>query len=113
MLRILGREAQAGHHGHVLNLELVAVIWALAVIEIELEREALLFVIFWTDVFLFVGTIGAGAFARVVQPTHEGVVVVFFTDTVGVFSKSSPLDFNAFAGGMAGEASCGFAKSVF
>src|SRR5260370_36805244 len=110
MVGVVGGEAQAGHHGHVLNLQLVAVVRTLAVMEIELEREALLFVIFWTDVLLFVGTIGAGAFACVVDPTQEVVVAVFFTDAREICSKGSALDLIALADGMAGEAAARFEK---
>src|SRR5260370_17335433 len=84
VLGILGREAQAGHHGHVLDLEFMAVVRTLAMIKIELEREALLFIIFGTDVLFFVGTIGAGSFARVLYSTNKIVVAGSFSDTSDV-----------------------------
>src|SRR6267154_5506145 len=103
-------ETQTGHDRHVLDFEFVAVVRTLAVIEVELKREALLFGILGTDVLFFVRARGARAFARVVDPTHEVVVAVFFTDASEICSKSSALDLIAFADGMAGEAAARFEK---
>src|SRR5260370_41272587 len=86
VLGILGREAQAGHHRHVLDLEFMAVVRTLAMIKIELEREALLVIIFGTDVLFFVGTIGSGAMSRVIDPNKKIGGAVFFPSMRRVFS---------------------------
>src|SRR3989475_1414498 len=70
---VLRSEAQAGHYGHVLDLELMAVVPILAVLQVENKGQALLFVIFGADVLLFVRTIGAGCVGGVCGPTHEVV----------------------------------------
>src|SRR5260370_9499765 len=86
---ILGREAEAGHHRHVLDLEIMAVVRTLAMIKIELEREALLFIIFGTDVLFFVGTIGAGGFGPALDTTKQIVVAAFFRPTIDTCSNGS------------------------
>ncbi len=108
VLGILGREAQAGHDGHVLDFEFVAVIRALAVLQVKNVGQALLFVIFRTDVFLFERAVRTSAFARIVDPTHEVVVVILLTDTSEIRGKGAALDLIAFANGMAGEAAARF-----
>src|SRR6266852_3455003 len=105
---VLRSEAEAGHHGHVLDLELMAVVGAAAVVEVENVGQALLFVVFGADVFLFVGAVGTGAFAGVVDPTNQVVVVVLFTDASEICGKSSALQLVAFADGVAGEAAARF-----
>src|SRR2546427_2166059 len=107
---VLRSEAQAGHYGHVLDLELMAVVRTLAVLQVENKGQALLFVIFGADVLFFVRTIGAGAFARVVDPTHEVVVIVLFTDAREIGSKSSTPHPVAFADGKTSEAAARFEK---
>src|SRR5216684_4551647 len=64
-------EAQAGHHGHVLDLELIAVIGAAAVLQVENVGQALLLVVFGADVFLFEGAVRTRALAGVVNPADE------------------------------------------
>src|SRR6185312_12602008 len=61
VLRVLGRQSQTWHYGHVLNLQLVTVIGALAVLQIKLVGQAFLRVVLGSDIFLFVRTIGARA----------------------------------------------------
>jgi len=39
------RQTQAGHHGHVLHLQFVAVVGALTVLQIKLVRQAFLGVV--------------------------------------------------------------------
>ena len=76
---VFGAETQARHHGHVLDLQFVAVIRALAVSQIEDVGKIFLRVVFGTDVFLLVRAIGPGAFSRVVNPAHQIVVVRLFS----------------------------------
>src|SRR3989441_3060183 len=105
---VLRSEAQAGHYGHVLDLELMAVVRTLAVLQVENKWQPLLLVIFGTDVLFFVRTIGAGAFARVVDPTHEVVVIFLFTDAREIGSKRFTLHLGGFADGVTGEAAARF-----
>src|SRR6266849_104945 len=99
VLGILGGEAQAGHYGHVLYLEFVAVVGAAAVLQVKNKGQALLFVIFGTDVFLFERAEGTRTFARVVDPTDEVVVVVLLTDTGEIRGKGAALEFIPFTDG--------------
>jgi len=55
VFRILGGEAHAGHHGHVLHFQFMAVVRAAAVLKVKNKRKALLFVVFGTDVLLSYG----------------------------------------------------------
>ncbi len=107
---VLRGEAQAGHHGHVLNLEFVAVVRALAMFQVEDVRQTLLFIVFGTDVLLLVRAIGACAFPRVVDPTDEIVVVGFLTHAREICSEGSALNLIAFTDGVTGEAAARFEK---
>src|SRR5215469_15474046 len=80
VLCVLGSQAEAGHHRHVLHLQFVAIVGALAVVEIELVGKSLFGVILRTDIFLLVRTVGTGAFAGVVNPANEVVVICLLTD---------------------------------
>ena len=63
VLRILRSQPQAGHYSHVLHLQFVAVVGALAVVEIKFIRKTFLSVILGADVFFFVRAIWASALA--------------------------------------------------
>ena len=80
VFRILGSQPQARHHRHVLYLQFVPVVGTLAVVKIKLIGKILLRVIFGSDVFLFIRTIGPRALTRVVNPAHQVVVVRFLAD---------------------------------
>src|SRR5438552_359462 len=108
IFRVLRRQTQARHHGHVLDLELVAVIGAAAVLEVENVGQAFLFVILGTDVLLFEGAIGARALARVVDPTNQVIVIGLLADATEIGRESSALQLIAFADGVAGEAAARF-----
>ena len=99
-----GRQPQARHHRHVLHLQFVAVVGALAVIEIELIGKSLLGVILGTNIFFLVRAIRPRALARVVNPADEVVVVRLFADAREVRGEMPPCSLVAFADGMAGEA---------
>src|SRR6266571_2397849 len=105
---VLRRKPKAGHYGHILDLEFVAVVRAAAVIEVKNKGQALLFVVLGTDVLLFVGAIGTSALAGVVDPAHEVVVVILLTDASEIGRKGSALQLVAFADGVAGEAAARF-----
>src|SRR5207248_8530095 len=99
---------QARHNRHVLDLEFVAIVRALAVVEIEDVRQALLLVILWANVFFLVGAVGARAFASVVTPANEIVVIGFFADAREIRGKRSALHLVALTDGVAGEAAAHF-----
>ena len=101
-------EAEARHYRHVLDLEFMAVVRALAVIEIEDERHPFLFVVLGADVFFLVRTIGARAFASIVDPANQIIIIRFFADACEICRKRAALDLIAFADGMAGEAAARF-----
>ena len=91
ILRVLLAEPQTWHHGHVLDLQLVAIVRAGAVLEIELIRQAVLGVIFRPNVLLLIRTIRARALARVMDPADEVIEIVFLTHAGQVRSKGSAL----------------------
>src|SRR5438445_2234288 len=108
IFRVLRRQTQARHHGHVLDLELVAVIGAAAVLEVENVGQALLLVIFGADVFLFEGAIRTRALARVVDPTNQVIVIGLLADATEIGRECSALQLIAFADGVAGETAARF-----
>src|SRR3989441_11708305 len=67
---VLRSEAQAGHYSHVLDLELMAVVRTLAVLQVENKWQPLLLLIFGTDVLFFVRTLGAAAVSAGFRPTE-------------------------------------------
>ena len=103
VLRILDAEAQAGHHGHVLDLQFMPVVRALAVAQIENIGKLLLRVVFGADVFLLVRAIGTRTLARVMNPADEVIVVGLLAYAREVRGKSSALLVVAFADGVARE----------
>src|SRR5580658_47375 len=104
---ILRRQAQAGHHCHVLHLQFMAVVRTAAVVEVELVGKALLGVIFGANVFLFVRTVGASALACVVNPAHQIIVISFLADAGQIRGEGAALRLIAFSNGVAGQASAG------
>ena len=108
VFRIFWRQPQARHHRHVLYLQFVAVVGALAVVEVELVGKALLRVILGTDIFLFVRAVGASSLAGVVNPADEVIVIRFFADAGQVRGERAALHLIALADGVAGHASAGF-----
>src|ERR1700682_4852591 len=63
---ILLCQPQAGHDSHVLDLQLMAIVRALAMLQVEDKGQTLLGIIFRTDDLLLQRTIGSRALARVV-----------------------------------------------
>ncbi len=105
---ILDAQAQAGHDRGLLHDELVAIVGASRMIEVEDERQIVLGVVFGTKIALFEGAIGARALARIVHPTHQVIVIILFADAAQIGGKRSTDHAGAFAHGMAGEATTRF-----
>src|SRR5215472_15716518 len=112
VFRIRFGEAEARHHGHVLDLEFVTVIRALAVVEIANVGKALLLVILRADVFFLDRAVRTRALAGVVDPAHEVIVIGLFADAREVRRESAALHLVAFADGVAREATARF-KQLF
>src|ERR1022692_4750741 len=101
--RFLGNEAQAGHHRHVLDLELGAVVGTLRVFQVENERQSVFGVILRTQVFGFARTVGASALPWVVDPAHHVVITVLFTHPGEVGGEISAHPVAGLAHRMAGQ----------
>src|SRR5215472_18304290 len=86
----------------------MAVVRALAVVEIEDERQPFLFIVLGADVFFLVRTIRAGAFASIVDPANQIVVIGLLANAREIGGKRATLHLIAFADGMAGEAATRF-----
>ena len=69
--------------------------------------KALLGVILGANVFLFVGAVGAGALAGVVNPADEVIVIGFLADAGQIRGERAALHLIAFADRVAGQASAG------
>ena len=108
VFRILRRQPQTGHHGHVLHLQLVSIVRAPAVFQVKNIGQTLLFVIFGTDVLLFVGAVGTRALTRVVNPTHQIVVAVLLTHAGKIRGEGSALQLVALADGVTCQAATRF-----
>ena len=106
------RKAQAGHHGHVLNLEFVAVVGALAVVEIKDVRESLLLVILGADVFFLYRAVGPRALARIVHPANEVIVIRLFADAREVGRERAALQLVAFTDRVARQATARFTSLI-
>ncbi len=102
ILRVFPAQAEAGHDRHVLHLQLVAVIGALAVLQIEDEGQALLGVVLWTDIFLFVRAVGPGALAGVVNPADKVIVVGLLAFASEIGGKGAAHHLAALANRVAG-----------
>ncbi len=85
-----------------------AVVGALGVLKIEDKGQALLGVVFGAEVALFEGAVRTRAFAWIVNPAHEVIVIVFFADAAQVGSEIAAEGLIAFAHGVAGHAAAGF-----
>ena len=108
VFRILGRKAQAWHHGHVLYLEFVAVVGTPRVLQVKNKGQALLLIIFGANVFLLEEAIGARAFASIVNPADQIFVVVLLADASEICGKSAALHLVALADGVACQATSCF-----
>ena len=86
----------------------MAVVGTAAVVQIKNVGQALLLIVFGTDVLFLEGAVRAGALARVMDPAHEVVVIALFADAREVCGERSTLHLVAFADGMAGEAAARF-----
>src|SRR2546425_12241819 len=67
VLSVRNGKAKARHHRPVLDLELMAVVRALAVVEVENDRQSLLLVILVSTILLLVVAIGARPLPRLVD----------------------------------------------
>src|SRR5439155_16859176 len=71
---VLG-EAQTGHGGHLLDLQLVAIVGTLTVLQIEHEGQVVFLVVFFGEVLLLEGAVRQRALARIVDPADQVFVV--------------------------------------
>ena len=102
--RLLDAQAQAGHDGGLLHDELMAIIGAAGMCKIKDERHAVFGIVFGAKIALLERTVGARAFARVVHPAHQVIVIVLFAHAAEVRGERAAHDVGAFADGMAAEA---------
>ena len=72
-------------------------------VQVKNVGQALLFVVLGTDVLLLIGAIRTSAFASIVNPAHEVVVVVLLTDASEICGESAALKLVAFADGVTRE----------
>ena len=86
----------------------MAIVRTAAVVQVKNVGQALLLVIFGADVFLFEGAIRTRAFAGVVDPTNQVIVIGLLADASEIGRESSALQLIAFADGVAGEAAARF-----
>ena len=101
VLCVFHTEAEAGHHRHILHLELVAVVRTLTVFEVKNVWQALLGVILRANVFLLVRAVRTRALARIVNPAYQVIVVGLLTDAREVRCERAALHLIAFANRMA------------
>ena len=95
--RFLPGEAQVGHRRHLLDCELLAVVRALRVVDVEDVGQVVLLVVVRRQVALLNRTIRRRALARVVYPAHQVVVVHLLAHAAQVRSEPSPHRVRAFA----------------
>src|SRR5207244_11921651 len=103
-------QTQAGHYRHILNLQFMAVIRALAVLQIELIGKPLLRVILRANIFLLIWTIRACALARVMDPADKIIVIRLFANTREIRSERATLHLRPFSHRVAGQAAAGLKK---
>ena len=82
----------------------MAVVRALAVLQIKLVGKTFLGVILRTDVFFLIRTIRPGALARVMNPADKIIVVRLFSHPRQIRRERSALLLIAFTHGMARQA---------
>jgi len=80
----------------------VAVVRALAVLQIEDVGQTFFRVILGTNIFLFQRTVGSRALARIVHPSHQVIEIRFLSNAGKIRGESATLHLIAFANGMAG-----------
>ena len=68
------------------------VVRALRVLKIEDEGQPVPGIVLRPEIALFKRTVGARALTRVVNPSHQIVVIIFFTDTGKVGRKGSAIE---------------------
>src|SRR5580698_2406454 len=77
-------------------------------LKIENVWQSFLGVIFRTDIFLFIHTVGSSPFPCVVHPADQIVVVILLADAREIRCETSALHLIAFADGVAGETAACF-----
>ena len=97
-------QPQIRHHRRLMDLELVTVIRAARVVEIENEWQAALGVVLRPQVALLVWAVGTRALAGVVHPAHKILVLVFLADAGKVRGKFRADRVRSFAHRVAPEA---------
>ena len=91
VLRVFNAQTQAGHYRHILNLQFMAIVRALTVLQIELIGKPLLRVILRANIFLLIWTIRACALARVMDPADKIIVIRLFANTSEIRSERATL----------------------
>ena len=79
-------------------------------VQVKHEGQALLFVIFGTDVFFLIRAIGTSAFAGVVDPANQVIVIVLFADASEICGETGTLHLVALANGVTSKTSARFEK---
>src|ERR1035437_7697265 len=105
--RFVLRQAQARHGSHLLHLQFVAVVGALAVLQVEDVGKALALVVFGGEVLLLESAIGRRALPWIVHPAHQVIVVGLLAFAAQVGAEGAALFGRAFAHGVAGHATAG------
>jgi len=95
--RVLLGQTQVGHHGHVLHLELGAVIGTSRMqLSIKQVRQIVFGVISRRQIAMLFGAVRRVTLARVVNPAHDVVIVGLLSDSRAnappIFWSSSPIE---------------------
>src|SRR5208337_875108 len=77
--RLIPGEAEIRHGSHLLDQQLVTVVRALGVVEVEDKGQAVFLVIVLSQVAFLIWAVRVRALASIVNPTHEVIVVVFLS----------------------------------
>src|SRR5207244_11910494 len=110
VLRVFNAQTQAGHYRHVLNLQFMAIVRALTVLQIELIGKPLLRVILRANIFLLIWTIRACALARIMNPAYKIIVIRLLANTSEIRSECAALHLSAFSDRVAVQTAAGLHK---
>src|SRR5947208_5322669 len=91
VLRVFNVQTQAGHYRHIMNLQFMAFIRSLAVLQTDLIVKPLLPVMLRANIFLLIWTIRACALARVMDPADKIIVIRLFANTSEIRSERATL----------------------
>src|SRR5687767_5271219 len=110
LFRSIFSEPQAGHRGHLLHLQFVAVVRALGVLQVEHERQVVALVIFLGEVLFLKRAVGRSTLARIVDPADQVIVVRLLALAAQVSSESSALLLSALTHRVACHAAAGLER---